>query len=334
MGNFKNQFEKLKNYVLKNVRQIFLYIPIPMLVTIFFIVQEVKGMKGESEEKDPKTKSGFNTELPFEKNSVSNKNKHQVHTEWEKDSMKNSNKELSPIPELNPKKDEAQKDSLELALEKMENFKFSEKKSSPAAPSENKSSSAKTDRRSSISNSSEKVNVRNSLSENERIMQEIERREKLRQKMNYEEVEESTADKISIKAYVFRDQDVLPGFNVNLTLVTPFVYKGKKYESGHPLYGTVEKVSNNKVFISVNSIDGLKLEAWDPRRNHEGLYFIQAGILEQELKEEIQNEGLDEVANQSQNTWIRTVTSILKSQNKRKFTYIPLSNDYEMILKN
>ena len=122
MGNFKNQFEKLKNYVPKNVRQIFLYIPIPMLVTIFFIVQEVKGMKGESEEKDPKTKSGFNTELPFEKNSVSNKNKHQVYTEWEKDSMKNSNKELSPIPELNPKKDEAQKDSLELALEKMETY--------------------------------------------------------------------------------------------------------------------------------------------------------------------------------------------------------------------
>lgn len=187
-------------------------------------------------------------------------------------------------------------------------------------------------------NTNSSLGLENQLSEEEKIQQKIERRKKMREELrnknNSKGSQKVVAEKIDLRAYIFRDQLVLPKSNVNITLQTGFTFKGKYYKSGFKLFGTVEKVQDNKVYISVSSIPGLELNAWDARRNHEGLYFTEAGILEQELRDEIEDEGLNEVARETRGGWVRAVASVLKSNKKRNFTYIPLPNDHELELKN
>lgn len=208
---------------------------------------------------------------------------------------------------------------------------------------ENKKKTASTRPRTVSRSSGSSKPVKKELTENEKILLEIERRNKLSEQAreanlnnskNFDVKEE--IEKVKIKAYVYRDQKVLPFYNVNLRLITPFTYKGKYYESGYSLYGTVDRVSNNRVFISVTAVGDLeiKLTAHDPRRKHEGLYFLQAGKLEEELKEEVQDQGIDVAVTGSKSDFARAVASILKSNKKKKLTHIPLYNDYEMELRN
>ncbi|GAA4277539.1 conjugative transposon protein TraM [Aquimarina mytili] len=188
------------------------------------------------------------------------------------------------------------------------------------------------------------LGLEKALTEEEKILQKIEQRKKLREQMRAENQKNasrdpvSSSEKIRIKAYVYRNQNVLPDFQVNLTLITPFIYNGKKYESGFSLVGNVIKVERNKVFIEVNSIgddeDRIKLKAYDPKGKHEGLYYPQAGALEQELKFEIERQGLQEAARESQSGLVRAVSTVLTSNKRKKFTFIPLENDKEMVLKN
>lgn len=186
------------------------------------------------------------------------------------------------------------------------------------------------------------LGLEKALTEEEKILQKIEQRKKLREQMRTENQKNayrnpvSSSEKIKIKAYVYRNQNVLPNYNVNLTLITPFTYKGKKYDSGFQLFGTVTGVKNNKLFIEVNAVgdEEIKLKAYDPRRKHEGLYFLEAGKLEEELRREIEEEGLQEAARESQSGLARAVATVLTSNKRKKFTFIPLDNDQEMELRN
>ena len=333
MENFNKKIDKIRKIIRDN-KSMFMYMPIPILGMLFFVINEISGMVSDQNSDTSKDNNkGFNTELPFEKSALENKNKHEVFSDWQKDSMKNSNASNYNIPNIGKDK-EVEKDSFDIALEQMEKFKFDEK------PVKKKSNPKRTG---SVPKKTENIvqpQVKK-LTEQEKILKEIERREKLRQKMNYDEKKE-VVENVSIKAYVYRTHNILPNSNVDLTLVTPFVYKGIQFNSGHSLQGTVKRVSSdNKLYLVVESIAisdtesvKINLKAYDSRRRHEGLYFEQAGILAAELNREVQEEGLDELANQTQSGWTRVVTNVIKSNKRKRLTKITMDNDYEMILKN
>lgn len=168
-----------------------------------------------------------------------------------------------------------------------------------------------------------------------RIEKKRKEREERRKKAN-SNIKKSLTEKIEIRAYVYRLQNVLPYNNVNLKLITPLTYKGVFYESGFPLVGTVEKVEKNRVYISVKSLgdQSVDFKAYDKKNKHEGIYFSEAGELERQVKEELRQDGYEEAINKSRITIGQGISAVINNDKRNKLTRIPLPNDFEITLKN
>ncbi|QKX07755.1 hypothetical protein HN014_22410 (plasmid) [Aquimarina sp. TRL1] len=172
--------------------------------------------------------------------------------------------------------------------------------------------------------------------EEERLLR-IEEKRKLREERRSSKTSKNNGEeKIEIRAYVYRPHLVLPNDVVELTLVTPFTYKGKYYDAGFEMKGIVKGVKNNRVFMVVEKLVGqtVNLKAYDPGLDSEGLLLPRAGILEQELKGELQKGGLEEAAKLTKSQIARAITTVINSNRRDKLTKVPLDNDYEMVLRN
>lgn len=321
---------KFDNWIRKH-KWFALALPLVVLLLAFFIAASFNEMKGHA--KEAVTENGYNNSLPNQSNELEVKDPNSYYKESLKDSMESTRKKGS-IKNIAGK--DKTKDSLEQILEDLDSFSFDENVSDSNEHIENKIPTINSKEQQKQVSIKKEIH----LTEEEKLLKTIEENREYRKNLREANLKISNQklpdEKIKIRVYVYRDQNVLPFHNVNLTVIDPFTYKGKYFESGFSLFGTVENVSNNKVFITVGAVGDLdiNLKAYDPRRKHEGLYFIEAGKLEQELMDEIEDQGLQEVAGKSGSGLARTLASILNNNKKKKFTYIPLYNDYEMEFRN
>ena len=261
--------------------------PIILFLMVYFLVNSISsfGQEGKALVED----SGYNQNLPGQENELEVEKPNELYKKRQQDSLERlrNNGTLKNIVETKRKND-----SLEMVLEELNAFSFDDDQLIRGAeistiPEQKPENDPKSEFQ-------EKLEYR-------KLMIEA-RDQRLSQSQDYSapytpSSSETYAPSISFPAAIYRDQFILPGNRVTLILKEDVNYKGKRFPKNTFVYAT-SNIQGSRVLLEVSNIDNsrMALAAVDQEDGMVGLHNERAGQLMQEFKADVQQQGVNELA--------------------------------------
>lgn len=261
--------------------------PVIVFLMVYFLVNSISSFGQES--KTLVEDGGYNENLPGQENELEVEKPNELYKKLQQDSLERlrNNGTLKNIVET-----KRRNDSLELVLEELNAFSFDAEKSIrtteiPTIPEKELIADPKAAFQ-------EKLEYR-------KLMMEA-RDERLSRSQDYSapykpSSSETYAAPISFAAAIYRDQFILPGNRVTLILKEDVNFKGKRFLKNTFVYAT-SNVQGSRVLLEVTNIDNARmaLTAVDQEDGMVGLHNERAGQLMQEFKADVQQQGVNELA--------------------------------------
>jgi hypothetical protein len=281
----KTNIEKFNRWIRKNTL-FAVSVPIVLLLLAFFISSTISSMNGHN---NVNTDSqGYNNKLPNQTTGLEVQNPVEIYNKAQLDSI-NAAKGKGVLNSIKSKENE--NDSLQKVLDELDAFTFPEEKSITEGFKKEDKGQTKT----------QKSEIEDKLAYRKLLLDA--RQERLSKSQDYSApfIESSnTSDNPKfIKAAIHRDQFVLPDDRVNLILREDTFLGGRIFPKNTFVFATCN-IQGSRVLLKVSNIEkmGVDLEAYDFEDGMSGLYNERAGDLITEFKINLEEEGIDYLANE------------------------------------
>ncbi|PRX56256.1 conjugative transposon protein TraM [Flagellimonas meridianipacifica] len=335
-----NSIQAFKRWVVR-YRNFAIALPIALILTSFFIVENVKKFNGPND-REQIQENGLNLELPGEQPDLDVKENTRLRTNGQDGQTKRNS--LPPSPSLESEK-ASEKDSLQEIVKQLEALSFDTSKEVDG--NRNPPSLYRT---------TTMTKEKETLSEEEQKQRLVEQRLAYREMLQEgkEKIVGSTGyapskndrrtDKINtssvFRAAVYRDQFILPGDNVELILLEDMVLGGKFFKKNTFIYA-LASIQGNRVLLDIDNINHVPVQVTvkDYRDGREGIYNKRAGELWREFSAGIGDDALQEVSNSVVNDsgglvrdMVSEVGTFLRNKRLKQRDRILLINDHEVLL--
>lgn len=319
--------ENIEKIIVK-YKILFLSIPVIILFALYIVYD----LKSDVKNNVSLSKNSYNTSIPIEDKKMKVNDPNNIYNKAREDSLRNEKIGYSKIKEIGGVK-KLKKDSLNKALEELENFSFNDKnkiKSNVVPEKNDRHENRKIEKKEDI----DEIDLEK---ERERILKYYEEKNKLfgiKKKDNKEQK--------SFVAAFFKDQRLIPGDILKLFLVKDLKYDGKLFPRGTFLYAVIS-ISENRVFFDINNISHvpLKLKVYDAKDGRLGMPSQRARKLWNMYKEENVENTTDEIStavesssnNRMFSKSVTTMANFFKRKNLRKKDHLFFLNDHQVLIK-
>jgi len=263
-------------------------VPIVIGLTSFFVMTSMKSTEAV-DNKNPE--SGYNNNLPNQKNELEVKQPNALYKQSVKDSLEGLREKGSIRNIVDVKKEN---DSLERILAELDNFSLDE-----TEPNHGVIITEIPNRKAAAPEYVSKKTVAQEKLEYRKLLMEA-RDERQSRSQDYSApytatTNEPSSNSISFDAAIYRDQFILPGNRVTLILNEAVHYKGQIFPKNTFVYA-VSNVQGSRVLLEVSNINNIRLPltAIDKEDGMTGLHNERAGELFFEFKAEAQQQGFNE----------------------------------------
>lgn len=335
-----NSIQAFKRWVVR-YRNFAIALPIALILTSFFIVENVKKFNGPND-REQIQENGLNLELPGEQPDLDVKENTRLRANGQ-DGQATGNT-LPPGQSIAGEK-KSEKDSLQEIVKQLEALSLDTPKKMDANPNSSSLYQTKT-----------KAKVNETLSDEEQKQRLVE------QRLAYREMLQEGKEKIVgntgnvpprnahmtdgantssvFRAAVYRDQFILPGDNVELILLEDMVFGGKFFKKNTFIYA-LASIQGNRVLLDIDNINHVPVQVTvkDYRDGRAGIYNKRAGELWREFSAEVGNDALGRASNSVVNEtgglasdMVREVGAFLRNKRLKQRDRILLVNDHEVLL--